>query len=81
MDKTGVPKLLWTQVYSDRVESNYHEFIDDLGRKWFKFLGTKVDFTVPKEETSSMDALIPWGFIPRPLGRNVFMIRHLLIII
>ena len=48
---SDVPRLLWMPLYSDRAANSMVLFIDDLGRKWFDFLETKIGpFTPPREE-------------------------------
>lgn len=48
---TDVPRLLWMPSYSDRSSANLVDFVDDLGRKWFQYLETKIGpFTIPPEE-------------------------------
>jgi hypothetical protein len=36
------PKLVWNPSYSDRASDRLVDFIDDLGRKWFTFLQSKI---------------------------------------
>jgi hypothetical protein len=48
---SDAPRLLWMPTYSDRAPHTLVEFIDDLGRKWFNFLESKIGpFTIPREE-------------------------------
>ncbi len=48
---SDVPRLLWIPTYSERAPTSLVEFVDDLGRKWYDFLETKIGpFTLPREE-------------------------------
>jgi len=48
---SDVPRLLWIPSYSDRAPDALVQFVDDLGRKWYDFLETKIGpFTLPREE-------------------------------
>ena len=48
---SDVPRLLWMPFYSDRAPDALVQFVDDLGRKWYDFLETKIGpFTLPREE-------------------------------
>jgi len=48
---SDVPRLLWMPSYSDRAPDSLVPFVDDLGRKWFDFLETRIGpFTIPREE-------------------------------
>lgn len=48
---SNVPRLLWMPSYSERAPDSLVHFVDDLGRKWFDFLETKIGpFTIPREE-------------------------------
>lgn len=48
---SDVPRLLWMPSYSDRAPDALVQFVDDLGRKWYDFLQTKIGpFTLPREE-------------------------------
>lgn len=50
---SDVPRLLWMPTYSDRAPHSLVEFVDDLGRKWYDFLESKIGpFTVPREEVA-----------------------------
>lgn len=51
------PKLIWVPIYSDRADENLHFFINDLGRKWYDYLETKIGFT-SRRETESGDYLL-----------------------
>lgn len=47
---SDVPRLLWMPSYSERAPDSLVYFVDDLGRKWFDFLETKIGpFTIPRE--------------------------------
>lgn len=53
---SDVPRLLWMPSYSERASDPIVRFIDDLGRKWFDFLETKIGpFTIPREEVPQGD--------------------------
>ena len=55
---SDVPRLLWAPTYSDRATDELHAFINDLGRKWCKFLEAKIGpFTVDKWETDDLGAI------------------------
>jgi hypothetical protein len=48
---SDIPRLLWMPSYSDRAPDSLVQFVDDLGRKWYDFLETKIGpFTIPREE-------------------------------
>ncbi len=48
---SDVPRLLWMPSYSERTNDSLVQFVDDLGRKWYDFLETKIGpFTIPREE-------------------------------
>ncbi len=48
---SNIPRLLWMPSYSDRAPDSLVQFVDDLGRKWYDFLETKIGpFTIPREE-------------------------------
>jgi hypothetical protein len=48
--------LIWKPRYSERAPDSLVEFVDDLGRKWFRFLEAKVGpFTVPAIELGQED--------------------------
>jgi hypothetical protein len=50
---SDVPRLLWMPTYSDRASNSLVDFVDDLGRRWYNFLETKIGpFTMPSEEMS-----------------------------
>jgi len=51
VDGSNVPRLLWIPKYSDRASDTLVTFIDDLGRRWFDYLASKIGlFTQPREE-------------------------------
>jgi hypothetical protein len=55
---SDVPRLLWAPTYSDRGGDSLPQFINDLGRKWFKFLENKIgSFTIDNWETEDHDAI------------------------
>lgn len=55
---SDVPRLVWAPTYSDRGDSSLHQFINDLGRKWFKFLESKIGpFTIDNWETEDPNAI------------------------
>lgn len=55
---SGVPRLMWTPIYSDRAHDALVTFVDDLGRKWFNFLERKIGpFTVGGSESANLDSL------------------------
>lgn len=46
-----VPRLLWMPSYSERATDSLVQFVDDLGRKWYEYLETKIGpFTIQREE-------------------------------
>lgn len=48
---SDVPRLLWMPSYSDKAPDTLVKFVDDLGRRWYDFLETKIGpFTIPREE-------------------------------
>ena len=48
---SNVPRLLWMPSYSKRAPDSLVHFVDDLGRKWYDFLETKIgSFSIPREE-------------------------------
>jgi hypothetical protein len=56
---SDVPRLVWAPTYSDRGDDSLHQFINDLGRKWFKFLESKIGpFTIDNWETEDHDAIL-----------------------
>jgi len=55
---SDVPRLVWAPTYGDHATDALHEFVNDLGRKWFTFFEAKVGpFTVDKWETDDPDAI------------------------
>lgn len=51
IEGSDVPRLLWMPSYSDTAPDSLVNFVDDLGRKWFDFLETRIGpFTMPREE-------------------------------
>lgn len=55
---SDVPRLIWAPTYSDRSDDSLHQFINDLGRKWFSFLEGKIGpFTIDNWETEDRDAI------------------------
>lgn len=47
---SNVPRLIWAPTYSDRADDSLHLFINNLGRKWLKFIETKIgSFTISEE--------------------------------
>ncbi len=55
---SDVPRVVWAPTYSDRCDDALSQFIDDLGRRWFKFLETKIGpYTIKDWETESNDIL------------------------
>ena len=55
---SDVPRLMWATAYSDRADDSLVEFIDDLGRKWFRFLEGKIGpFTLKDGETQDRGVL------------------------
>ena len=56
---SDVPRLIWVPVYSDRAPERLVAFIDDLGRRWFKFVEAKIGpFTFRDGETSNRQAIV-----------------------
>ena len=48
---SDIPRLLWMPSYSERAPDSLVLFVDDLGRKWFDFLESKIGpFSIPREE-------------------------------
>lgn len=48
------PKLLWVPAYSEKASDDLHDFINELGRKWFDFMEEKIGpFTSRTEIESS----------------------------
>ena len=39
---SNVPRLLWAPAYSDKATDSLHQFINDLGRKWRRFLEVNI---------------------------------------
>jgi len=56
IEGTDEPKLIWVPFYSDRVDDEFHLFVDDLGRKWFDYLEQKIGFT-SREESDEFNYL------------------------
>lgn len=55
---SDVPRLVWAPTYSDRCDDALSQFIDDLGRRWFKYLETKIGpFTIKDWEIENHDIL------------------------
>jgi hypothetical protein len=53
---SDVPRLLWMPSYSERANDSLVQFVDDLGRKWYEFLETKIGpFKIPREEVAQGD--------------------------
>lgn len=53
---SDVPRLLWMPSYSERAPDSLVQFVDDLGRRWYDFLETKIGpFTIPREEVPQGD--------------------------
>ena len=51
IEGSDVPRLVWFPSYSDRAPESLVSFIDDLGRRWFKFLQAKIGpFMLPYDE-------------------------------
>lgn len=48
---SNVPSLIWNPSYSDRAEDQLVAFIDDLGRKWYNFLKSKIGPFTSRLET------------------------------
>ncbi|HEX6719805.1 MAG TPA: hypothetical protein VF088_22050 [Pyrinomonadaceae bacterium] len=51
------PKLVWIPSYSDRATDQLVQFIDDLGRKWFRFLERKIGPFTSQTETEDWSVL------------------------
>lgn len=51
------PQLIWSPSYSDRATDQLVQFIDELGRKWFRFLEQKVGPFTPRTETDDRSVL------------------------
>lgn len=55
---SDVPRLVWAPTYRDRGGDSLQQFVDDLGRKWFKFLDGKIGpFTIDDWETKDHDVI------------------------
>jgi hypothetical protein len=39
---SDVPRLVWVPSYSDRADNSLHQFINELGQRWIKFLEGKI---------------------------------------
>ncbi|MGU3236630.1 hypothetical protein ACVYFC_18000 [Vibrio cholerae] len=57
LDGSNEPKLLWNPSYSSRSDDSLVDYIDDLGRKWFKFLDKKINFTSERIEIQDRNVL------------------------
>lgn len=55
---SDTPSLIWSPLYSKKGEVFLHPFINDLGRKWFKYINKDINFTVEKIETDHPDVLL-----------------------
>jgi hypothetical protein len=49
---SDVPRLVWAPIYSNRAPDSLVEFIDDLGDRWYQFLGTKIGPFTDRARTS-----------------------------
>ena len=38
LKNSPIPSLMWTPLYSDKVDKNLHIFVNDLGRKWREYI-------------------------------------------
>lgn len=57
LDGSNEPKLLWNPSYSSRADDSLVDYIDELGRKWFKFLDKKISFTSERIEIQDRNVL------------------------
>ncbi len=65
--ESNVPRLLWMPSYSERALDSLVHFVDDLGRKWYDFLETKIGaFSIPREE-------IPQENFPEFISRAIVL--------
>ena len=56
--ESDVPRLVWIPTYGNHADESLHQFVNDLGRKWFKFLSEKIGpFTIDHHETESIDVI------------------------
>lgn len=51
LPNSNEPKLIWNPTYSDRVDDSLVNFIDELGRRWFNFLESKIGSFTSRTET------------------------------
>jgi hypothetical protein len=70
---SDVPRLVWWPIYSNRIDDSLVDFVNDLGRKWFRFLEEKIGpFTLRDGETQ--DQSIFYGsksiVIPKESSEN-----------
>jgi hypothetical protein len=55
---SDMPSLVWIPIYSIRGEDLLHDFINDLGSKWFKYLESKIGpWTVDPIQTENIDII------------------------
>lgn len=52
------PKLLWVTAYSDTAPDSLIEFVDNLGRGWFKYLESKLGPFTSRSEVSGLDDIL-----------------------
>jgi len=55
---SDVPRLMWAPVYSDRAADSLVAFVNDLGRKWFKFLEEKIGPFSDRTETEDRSTIV-----------------------
>lgn len=66
---SDIPRLLWIPSYSDRAPNSLVNFVDDLGRKWYDFLESKIGpFSANREE------------IPQGSGSNTPLISRAILL-
>ena len=53
---SDTPRLLWAPVYSDRAPDSLVDFIDSLGRSWFKNIETIIGPFTDRQETPASEA-------------------------
>lgn len=61
IEGSDVPRLVWMPSYNDQAPDSLVQFVDDLGRSWFKFLESKIGpFSIPAQEIPQGNDSLPF---------------------
>jgi hypothetical protein len=72
LENSNVPRLVWWPTYSDHSDDSLVDFVDDLGRKWFRFLDERIGpFTLRDGETPNHDILLGAKSIVLPKSNTI----------